>query len=103
MPITAPPIHWPDDFSELGPSEDPAILLKGEARIAGTGFEVMALRLRDGMREPDYRPDLPETLYEQDLESLMGTIEDLTESLAPRLVSIDGARYLLWMVPSAAG
>ena len=101
MPITAPPISWPAELSERGPAEDAAILLTGAADIAGVEFQVMALRVRPNERGPDYRDQVPMAAYEESIEAMLGDIEDLTNSITPQSICMGGARYLLWMVPSA--
>ncbi len=101
MPIPIPAIQWPAHLAEKGPAEDPAVLLSGQARIGGVSFKVMALRMRDGMRMPDYRPDVSGTLYEDAMEAMVADIEDLVDSMEPELIAVGGASYLLWMVPSA--
>lgn len=100
MPIAAPSIQWPAQFIEEGPAEDPTILLSGRARLAGVGFKVTALRMRAGLRTPDYREDVPKKTYEPALDGMIDDIEDLMDSIEPQLLAIDGAQYLLWMVPA---
>jgi hypothetical protein len=101
VPIEVPPIRWPAVFTESGPAEDPAIVLAGRAEIAGVGFTITALRMRAGFRAPDYRPDVPERIYESTMAEMVDDIEDLTESIEPERIVINGAQYLLWMVPMA--
>ena len=99
MPISAPEIDWPSEFREQGPDEDPAILLTGQAKIAGVAFKVTALRMCKGTRTPDYREHVPEESYEASLDNMPEDIEDLVESIQPELVALNEADYLLWMVP----
>ncbi len=101
MTLRAPAIQWPDSFDELGPADDPRILLVGEARIADVDFEVTAIRMRDGMRMPDYLEGVPVSAYEAAINSMREEIEVLASTMEPALVSIAGGNYLLWMVPSS--
>ena len=98
MPIPVPPIGWPANFMEQGPAEDPTILLKARADIAGTGFVVTALRVRQDGRLPDYLDDVPEDSYEAAMDALVGDIEDFVGSIDLSLLIINNATYLLWMV-----
>jgi hypothetical protein len=63
----------------------------------------MALRMREGMRTPDYRDDVPAEAYEAAMDSMVIEVEDLVDSREPDLLNINGAQYLLWMVPAAQG
>jgi pimeloyl-ACP methyl ester carboxylesterase len=101
MRIPAPKIEWPPEFATEGPDQDPTIMLSGHARIADVGFRIIALRMRKGFRSPDYREDVPDSAYQEVLERMVDDIEDLIDSLAPCLITIDNAEYLLWMVPDA--
>lgn len=101
MPVPAPEIDWPSNFRERGPTEDPGILLTGQAKIAGVAFKVTALRMCKGTRTPDYREQVPEESYEASLVNMPEDIEDLVDSIQPELVALNGADYLLWMVPHA--
>lgn len=89
-------------MTEAGPAEDSTILLTGEAEIAGVIFKVTALRMRNGMRMPDYLNERFEAEYEIDWGGLVEDVEDLVDSMEPQLITIGGKQYLLWMVPSAA-
>jgi hypothetical protein len=101
MQIAAPTVEWPFELSDAGPPEDPAIMLLGDAKISGAHFKITALRMREGLRAPDYRKDVPKFLYEAALDSMADDIEDLIGSLRPELIVIGDAKYLLWMVPAA--
>ena len=101
MQIPAPAITWPTELVASGPDEDSTILLVGEAKIAGVTFKITALRMRDGMRTPDYLDELSETEYEFEWGGMVEDVEDLVNSMEPQLVTISGAQYLLWIVPSA--
>jgi hypothetical protein len=102
LPIPAPTIKWPAEFIEAGPAEDSTIMLIGEAEIAGVMFRVTALRMRVGMRTPDYQDELSESEYEVDWGGMVEDVEDLVDSMKPQLINIGGTQYLLWMVPSAS-
>lgn len=101
MTIPTPAIIWPAAFTEEGPPEDASILLTGEARVAGIAFNVMALRMRPGLRTPDYREDVAQSTYESAMDNMVDDIEDLVDSLEPELIVLNAAQYLLWMVPAA--
>ncbi len=101
MPVPTPSIDWPAAFVEAGPPEDATILLTADAQIAGTVFNVMALRMRAGRRMPDYRDGVAESTYEVALDGMLDDIEDLVGSLEPELIVLNDAQYLLWMVPRA--
>jgi len=102
MRVSAPAIRWPTELATAGPAQDPMIVLAGRAEIDGVGFRVTALRMREGMRLPDYRAGVPEGAYEDALERMVDDIEDLVDSLGPQRVVINDAHYLLWMVPDPA-
>lgn len=102
MPVPAPTITWPAKFVEAGPAEDATMMLICEAEIAGVVFKVTALRMRAGMRTPDYPDELSESEYELELGGMVEDVEDLVDSMRPQLINIGGAQYLLWMVPSAS-
>lgn len=101
MSLHAPAIRWPDNFDALGPAEDPRIVLVGEAEIEGVKFIVTAIRMREGMRMPDYLDGVPQSTYEAAIDSMREEIEVLSSTMEPALVPIAGGNYLLWMVPSA--
>jgi hypothetical protein len=86
---------------EQGPEADPAILLVGQAMIAGKPFKIAALRMQRGGRGPDYRPNVPESEYAVSLECMTEDVEDLVDSIEPQLIAMNGGHYLLWMVPEA--
>jgi hypothetical protein len=102
MDVLAPAMTWPENFDAVGPAEDPRIVLVGEAQIEGVKFVVTAIRMRDGMRMPDYLEGVPVSVYEDAIDSMREEIETLASTMEPALVSISGGNYLLWMVPSAA-
>ncbi len=101
MSVSAPEIDWPSELKERGPAEDPGILLTGRAKIAGVAFKVSALRMSKGTRMPDYRDEVPEETYEASLDNMPEDIECLVDSIQPELIVLNGADYLLWMVPQA--
>lgn len=101
MTLRAPAIQWPDTFDELGPADDPRILLVGEAMIEGTAFVVTAIRMREGMRMPDYLEGVPVSAYEAAIDSMREEIEVLASTMEPALVPIAGGNYLMWMVPAS--
>lgn len=99
MLISAPALQWPQELSAAGPPQDPGIILNGRAKIGDIGFQITAVRMRNGTRRPDYRSDVPERVYDIDLELMIDDIHDLIQSVSAQLVAIDGANYLLWLVP----
>jgi hypothetical protein len=101
MTIQAPAMHWPRELREQGPEADPAILLVGQAMVAGKAFKIAALRMRREGRGPDFREDIPENEYAVSLESMTEDVEDLVDSIQPSLIAMNGGHYLLWMVPEA--
>lgn len=101
MSVATPPIEWPDSFDALGPAADPTILLTADVRIGGQDFVVTAIRMRAGMRMPDYKEGVPVRTYEDALDSMREEIECLASTMEPSLVAIDGGDYLLWIVPSS--
>lgn len=86
-----------------GPPNDPSILLTGDAMIGNIAFKVTALRVRRTGRGPDFRDDVAEEDYAVSLESLMDGVEELSGSIEPSAIELNGALYLLWMVPCPAG
>jgi hypothetical protein len=101
MHISAPAIQWPTELYPAGPRADPAIVLNGDAEVSGVRFRIMAIRMREGYRSPDYKEGVPRSAYESTLDSMADDIEDLIGSLGHALVTLNGAQYLLWMVPAA--
>ncbi len=101
MPTPSPVMKWPAIFREEGPPTDPSILLSGDAEVGGVAFRVSAMRMRTGLRVPDYRDDVSASAYRAAMDSTLDDVEDLVDSIDPELVIIDGAEYLLWMVPAA--
>ena len=101
MHIPAPAIQWPAELYPAGPRGDPAIVLKGDAKVSNVRFRVTAIRMREGHRTPDYKEGVPRSAYESALDSMADDIEDLVGSLGHALVGVHGAQYLLWMVPAA--
>jgi len=101
MNVLAPKMEWPGEFKAEGPDQDPTVVLIGEAKVAGVAFRIMALRMLEGLRTPDYREGVPRCLYQDALERMVDDIEDLVDSIAPCLIRINEAQYLLWMVPGA--
>ena len=101
MYIPAPAIQWPAELYTAGPPADPAIVLSGDAKVSDVRFRIMAIRMREGHRAPDYKEGVPRSAYESALDSMADDIEDLIGSLGHPLVRLNGARYLVWMVPAA--
>ncbi|HTW33683.1 MAG TPA: hypothetical protein VMD53_03620 [Rhizomicrobium sp.] len=101
MHIAAPAIQWPTELYPAGPGADPAIVLNGDAKVSDVLFRIVAIRMREGHRTPDYKEGVPRWAYESVLDSMADDIEDLVGSLGHALVSLNGAQYLLWMVPAA--
>ena len=95
MPIPAPIMRWPTELDEQGPDGDCAIM------VASKMFKVTALRVGKGSWEPDFRDDIPATAYEVSMNGMVDDVEDLIDSIEPELIVINGAHYLLRMVPSA--
>jgi hypothetical protein len=94
-------MRWPTELEEQGPNEDRGIMLVGYAEVAGKAFKVAALRVYKNSRNPDFLDEVPVSAYEASLEGMLDDVEDLVGSIEPELVVINGAHYLLWMVPSA--
>ncbi len=100
--IGLPQIDWPPVFDKAGPAGDPEIMLTATARLGSIEFAVTAVRMHEGLRTPDYRDEVPKSVYAAALDPMVDDIENLVESIRPKLLPINGARYLLWMVPTAA-
>jgi len=100
--ISAPNIRWPAELLERGPENDRDILLVGDAIVGGITFKVVALRVSEHGRGPDFRADIAAEEYPASLESMMESIEDLTDSIEPAAIEMNGGRYILWMVPYPA-
>lgn len=101
MTLRAPAIQWPATFDAFGPADDPAILLAGEAKVAGIGYVVTAVRMRRGMRMPDYKDGVSPGAYEDALDTMLDEIECLASTREPALLPLADGHYLLWMVPAA--
>lgn len=100
--IDLPQIDWPEAFEKAGPAGDPEIMLTASAKLGGIDFAVTAVRMHQGLRMPDYRDGVPKKVYEATLDSMVDDIENLTDSICPKLLPINGAHYLVWMVPTPA-
>lgn len=84
MAVACPPIEWPGSLDEQGPPEDPAIVLKGTARIGGAPLKIVAIRVDLELRRmPDYKPGVPAAAYETTaLETTLEELECVTEQLS---------------------
>ena len=100
MDFRTPEIQWPERLEPGGPADDPGILLVGEAQIGGLPFAITAIRMREGLRMPDYRDSVDADEYDSALDSLVDDIECLSNILEPSLLRLDEGAYLMWMVPS---
>ena len=101
MTIPAPAIQWPLDLRQKGPKNDPTILFVGQATVAGAAFTIAALRVRKDGHGPDFHDDIPEEEYEDSLESMMESVEDLAGSIRLSTIPLNGEQYVLWMVPNS--
>jgi len=99
MQVPTPPVQWPSEFIAEGPVQDPTILLTGRAEIGNAAYRIQAVRMRKGMRSPDYRSDVPQSAYNESLDRVVDDVQDIIESLSPQLVQIGEGHYLLWLVP----
>ena len=100
MPVHLPEPRWPSELMEEGPPEDPLILLGGAAEIGKAPHRVMAVRLNPGTLAVDYRADLDEDVYaDYQLEGLLDELTFLDDIDKSVLVPINGAHYVIWMMP----
>lgn len=76
-------------------------MLTGQAEVAGKAFKVVAMRVNEGGRDPDFLDNVSISSYEGSMNGMLEDVEDLVDSIEPELIIINGAYYLLWMVPSA--
>jgi hypothetical protein len=97
--VRAPAIEWPSTFQEVGPAGDPSILLLGDVRIAGTNYVITAIRMGEGLTEPDFRDDIDRDEYEAVLDDFLDDAELLTDSRDSALLALENGKYLLWMIP----
>lgn len=98
VPCTAP--QWPAGLLERGPPEDPSILLRGEAAIAGTRFVLTAVRVNPIWFGPDYRDDLDADVYAPyELPTLLDMVAELMSVSEASTVQLETGSYVLWMMP----
>lgn len=99
MSIPLLSLDWPAALDEIGPEQDPTILLSGAAQIGRTLFRIMAIRVQPDLRfMPDFQPDA-----EYDTDALETKLEDLAviaDTDHPGEVELAGGRYVVWMTPT---
>lgn len=102
MTVLFPPPQFPSALLEVGPIEDPAILLRGEAVIAGVLHAVIAIRIDAISMSADFRGDLPRQAYAncrvQDMLEDLGAHTEITDD---SLVHLTSGRYVVVMIPSS--
>ena len=100
MPVCLPEPRWPSELLEEGPPEDPSILLGGPAEIGKAPHRVLAVRLNRNTLAIDYRTDVAEDIYaDYQLEGMLDELTFLDDIDKSVLVPIEGAHYVVWMVP----
>jgi len=99
MTIAFPQPQWPAGLFEEGPSQDPSILLRGEAEIGGARFVVTAVRVNPIRFGPDFRPNQSRSVYaEYNLQGLLDPLWDLVEVSEASMLRLANGSYVLWMV-----
>ena len=103
MSIPCLRIQWPTALEETGPPEDPTIMLLGSAHMGTTPFKVLAIRVNARLKfMPDYRPDLPEAVYESGkLEVLLAELGEIAATDHPGTIALETGSYVMWMAPAS--
>lgn len=102
MTVAFPLPEWPARLREAGPPEDPSILLRGEAAIGGTTFNLTAIRVDPVRFGPDFRPDrTPKVYAAYELSALLDSLSELTEISEASSVRLGTGTYLMWMLPGS--
>ena len=104
MAVALPVPEWPRELLAAGPPEDPSILLRGEAVVAGTKFVVSAVRIDPIRFGADYLPDLNTNVYaEYALSAWLDAISELTAVSEMTTIPLGTGRYIMWMLPDTSG
>ncbi|HEY2758082.1 MAG TPA: hypothetical protein VGJ01_20355 [Pseudolabrys sp.] len=113
MAVECPSCRWPTAFEELGPVEDPSILLAGTAHIAQSAVQIIAIRISpNSRRAPDYKNDVPEECYKtnglnetlaealEDFEYLSADFDELLGEGDSGLLELATGTYVVIALPS---
>jgi len=101
MTVLCPTAQWPTSLREAGPQQDPAILLRGAASVAGAPYALLAIRIDPARMAPDLREDVPASAYAQtEVAEIMDALMSWTAITEQVLVPLDDGFYALLMLPA---
>lgn len=101
MTIPFPTPQFPAALLEVGPQEDRTILLRGIAEIAGSFYDVVAIRIDPITMGADFRDDLSRSVYANHrVQDLLEDVGEHTEITDASLLHLSSGRYVLIMLPS---
>lgn len=102
MPVKRPVPGWPEERLEAGPTEDPLILLSGQAHVGGAPYRVVAVRMNPVTLAVDYRYDVGEEVHaDYQLENTLEELTFLDDIEKTVLVPPGQGQYGVWTLPSA--
>ena len=103
MTILCPTAQWPTSLQAAGPQQDPTILLRGPATVAGASYAVLAIRIDPVRMAPDLRDDVPASAYAQtELAEIMDALMSWTAITDEVLLPLDDGYYVFLMLPAGA-
>ena len=115
MSVPSPPCQWPESLEERGSSEDPSILLTGEARIGEAAIQIVAIRVDPAAGwAPDYKPGVAASSYQaegldvllettlEELDCAAEQLSDFRHSDRQNIVTLAGRPYRIWLLSAPA-
>ena len=101
--MTVPlPIHeWPSELLEIGPEQDRSIILRAPVLIGSAKFMLTAMRVDPIALGPDYRAEIPHSVYDDyELTPMLEAVLELLDLSEPSILQLETGRYVMWMLPS---
>jgi hypothetical protein len=101
MTILCPTPQWPSGLLEVGPEQDPSILLRSVAEIAGAAYEVIAIRVDPITMAADLRGDVPRNVYRNlRVDGMLDELSVFTDISDQSLVRLSTGAYVMLMFPA---
>jgi len=101
MQFPVPEVDWPRHLQEVGPEEDPAILLSGASKLAAKHYLVYAVRINLESMEVDFRSSVGEWIYaDLRLDVMLEELMFFSDFDRTAAITVAGSHYILWMVPA---
>jgi hypothetical protein len=102
MTIPCPTPQWPSGLLEVGPEQDPSILLRSVADIAGAAYEVLAIRIDPISMSADVRGAIKVSAYGGlDITRLLDELTAFTNISDRSLVRLQTGAYVMMLLPAA--